>query len=114
MHVDLVLICVKAYLHELKHVHMNISCYVVCNISWLRRKSQSTSAKSIFVYFIVLVFTKTNMALPITKWGSWSRSAGIYSALAKQAKLINYGAVQKLTFEFDPFRDVEEKFNHTR
>ena len=47
------------------------------------------------------------MALPIKNWGSVSRSAGIYSALAKQAKLINYGAVQRLTFHFDPFSEHE-------
>merc|ERR1711962_612006 len=43
------------------------------------------------------------MALPYRYTGTVSRSAGIFSALAKNAKLLNLKPAQRINFTFDPF-----------
>ncbi|KAK8386292.1 hypothetical protein O3P69_010763 [Scylla paramamosain] len=45
------------------------------------------------------------MALPFLHHGSFSRSAGVFSALAKQTKLLNLKPVKRIDFTFDPFAD---------
>ena len=45
------------------------------------------------------------MALPFLYNGSYSRSAGIYSALAKQANLLTLKSVKRVDFTLDPFVD---------
>ncbi|KAF2350836.1 Ribosomal protein L53 mitochondrial [Trinorchestia longiramus] len=47
------------------------------------------------------------MALPLRKWGSLSRSNGIYSAINKQVQLLNYGGAEKISLTFDPFDEVK-------
>lgn len=43
------------------------------------------------------------MALPYKHAGTFIRSAGLYSALAKQAKLLNLKAAKRIHITFDPF-----------
>jgi len=43
------------------------------------------------------------MSLPFTKWGSFGKSKGIIDAYRKQSRAVNFGAVEKLTFNYDPF-----------
>ncbi|XP_050726070.1 39S ribosomal protein L53, mitochondrial-like [Eriocheir sinensis] len=45
------------------------------------------------------------MALPWHYHGSLTRSAGLYSALGKQAKLLSLKPVAKIEFTFDPFTE---------
>jgi len=47
------------------------------------------------------------MALPITQWGSLRRSRGLIAAILKQSKLVHFGAVEKLSFSFDPFGEEQ-------
>lgn len=43
--------------------------------------------------------------------GSFTRSGGVFAAIAKQIKLINFRGVKRVTVKFDPF---DEKANTTR
>jgi len=43
------------------------------------------------------------MSLPFTKWGNFGNSKGIIDAYRKQSRAVNFGAVEKLTFNYDPF-----------
>ncbi|MPC17830.1 uncharacterized protein LOC123519497 [Portunus trituberculatus] len=45
------------------------------------------------------------MALPFLYHGSFSRSTGLFSALAKQTKLLNLKPTKRIDFTFDPFTD---------
>lgn len=45
------------------------------------------------------------MALPYLHTGTFTRSAGLVSALAKQTRLINLKPAKKISFSFDPFRE---------
>lgn len=49
------------------------------------------------------------MSVPFS--GSLSRSGGISSAIAKEARLLSLKPVKRVTFEFDPFLKEAE---HTR
>ena len=43
------------------------------------------------------------MALPYKRTGSFTRSAGLFSALAKQVKLLNLKPAKRVVFSYDPF-----------
>ncbi|KAG0726742.1 39S ribosomal protein L53, mitochondrial [Chionoecetes opilio] len=45
------------------------------------------------------------MALPFLYHGAITRSAGIFSALAKQCSLLSLKPVKKIEFTFDPFAE---------
>jgi len=49
------------------------------------------------------------MSVPFA--GTFTRSGGVLSAIAKQIKLLNFKAVKRVTVRFDPFH---ENANNTR
>lgn len=49
------------------------------------------------------------MSVPFS--GTFTRSGGIFAAIAKQIKMLNLKAVNRVTVKFDPFH---EKANITR
>lgn len=49
------------------------------------------------------------MSVPFS--GTFTRSGGVLSAIAKQIKLLNLKAVKRVTVKFDPFH---ENANNTR
>ncbi|KAG7176229.1 39S ribosomal protein L53, mitochondrial-like [Homarus americanus] len=53
------------------------------------------------------------MALPYTHSGTFTRSAGLYSALAKQSSLLNLKPVKRITFSFDPLSEKAIVVRHT-